>query len=62
MRRIKPDAASILAGLVFMAVGLSYLLSSGGHITVGARWATSLLVLGLGVTAVVAVLTRRRRR
>ncbi|WP_034268438.1 hypothetical protein [Actinospica robiniae] len=59
--RIKPDAASILAGLVFIAIGLVYLLSSGGHVTVGARWAFSLLVLGLGLTAVVGLLTRRRR-
>jgi len=59
--RIKPDAASILAGLVFIAIGLVYLLSSGGHVAVGARWAISLLVLGLGLTAVVGVLTRRRR-
>lgn len=59
--RIKPDAASILAGLVFIAIGLVYLLSSGGHVDVGARWAVSLLVLGLGLTAVVGVLTRRRR-
>jgi hypothetical protein len=61
MSRFKPDAASILAGLVFVAVGLVYLLSTGGHVTVGARWAISLLVLGLGVTGVVGALTRRRR-
>jgi hypothetical protein len=61
MRRLKPDAASILAGLVFVAIGLVYLLSSGGHVTVGARWAVSLLVLGLGVAAVVGVVTRRRQ-
>ncbi len=59
MKQIKPDAASILGGLVFMAVGLVYLLG-GGHGTPGARWVVSLLVLGLGLTAVVGVLTRRR--
>ncbi|MBR7837443.1 hypothetical protein KDL01_29460 [Actinospica durhamensis] len=61
MKQSKPDAASILAGLVFMAVGLVYLLSSSGHGTSQARWTISLLVLGLGITAVVGVLTRRRR-
>lgn len=60
MRQIKPDAASILAGLVFMAVGLIYLLADGGHVTVGTRWTVSLLALGLGVTTVVGLLTRRR--
>jgi hypothetical protein len=58
--RVKPDAASILAGLVFVAIGLVYLLASGGHASVGARWTVSLLVLGLGLTAVVGLVTRRR--
>lgn len=61
MKQVKPDAASILAGLVFMTVGLVYLVSSGVHSTAQARWVTSLLVLGLGVTAVVGAVTRRRR-
>jgi len=59
--RVKPDAASILAGLVFIAIGLVYLLADGGHVAVGARWAFSLLVLGLGLAAVVGAVTRRRR-
>lgn len=66
MRRtkgIRPDAASITAGLVFMAVGLVYLLSShaNGHVHAAAQWTGSLLALGLGLAWVVGALTRRRR-
>jgi hypothetical protein len=59
--RIKPDAASITAGLVFMAMGLVYLLSSDGHLHNAARWTGSMLVLGLGLAWVIGALTRRRR-
>jgi hypothetical protein len=60
--RVRPDAASITAGLVFLAIGLVYLLSSGSsqlHTTV--QWTGSLLVLGLGLAWIIGVLTRRRR-
>lgn len=62
-RKLRPDAASITAGLVFMAVGLVYLLSGhgDGHAHVAAQWTGSLLVLGLGLAWVVGALTRRRR-
>jgi hypothetical protein len=60
-RRIGPDAASITAGLVFVAMGLIYLLSSGGHLHVAAQWTGSILALGLGLAWVVGALTRRRR-
>ena len=59
--RIGPDGASITAGLVFMAMGLIYLLSSGGHLHVAALWAGSILVLGLGLAWIVGAITRRRR-
>jgi hypothetical protein len=60
-RRRGPDGASITAGLVFMAMGLIYLLSSGGHLHVAALWAGSILVLGLGLAWIVGAVTRRRR-
>jgi hypothetical protein len=61
-RRFRPDPASITAGLVFMAMGLIYLLSSQPRLESCARWTGSLLALGLGLAWVVGVLTRRRRR
>lgn len=64
MRRakaIRPDAASITAGLVFVAVALVYLLSGNGHSHAAAQWTGSLLVLGLGLAWIVGALTRRRR-
>lgn len=61
MRRIKPDAASITAGMVFMAMGLVYLLAANGSVSASARWTASVLVLGLGVAWVVGAVTRRRR-
>jgi hypothetical protein len=60
-RRIGPDAASITAGLVFMGMGLIYLLSSGGHVQAAAQWTGSILALGLGLAWVVGAVTRRRR-
>ena len=60
-RRIRPEAASITAGLVFIAMGVIYLLSSGGHLHAAAQWTGSLLVLGLGLAWVVGAATRRRR-
>lgn len=59
--RIGPDGASITAGLVFMAMGLIYLLSSGGHLHAAALWTGSILVLGLGLAWIVGAVTRRRR-
>ncbi|HTJ70823.1 MAG TPA: hypothetical protein VL551_25000 [Actinospica sp.] len=59
--RIRPDAASITAGLVFIGIGLVYLLSSGGHLHAAAQWTGSVLVLGLGLAWVVGAVTRRRR-
>lgn len=60
-RRVGPDAASITAGLVFVGMGLVYLLSSGGHVHVVAQWTGSILALGLGLAWVVGAATRRRR-
>jgi hypothetical protein len=56
-----PDSASITAGLVFMAMGVIYLLSSDGHLHAAAQWTGSLLVLGLGLAWMVGAITRRRR-
>lgn len=60
--RFRPDPASITAGLVFMTMGLVYLLFSNSRLESSARWTGSLLLLGLGLAWVVGVLTRRRRR
>lgn len=60
-RRIRPDAASITAGLVFVAMGLTYLLATDGHLHAAAQWTGSLLVLGLGLAWVVGAVTRRGR-
>jgi hypothetical protein len=59
--KVRPDAASITAGLVFLAMGLVYLFASDGHLHTAAQWTGSLLVLGLGLAWVVGALTRRRR-
>ena len=59
--RIRPDAASITAGLVFVGIGLVYLLADAGGLGDAARWTGSVLVLGLGLAWVVGAVTRRRR-
>ncbi len=57
-----PDPVSIGAGLVFFLIGGAYLLSSGGHLTVNAGWALSILGLGLGLSGIVGALLRSRHR
>ena len=57
----RPDAASITAGLVFIGIGLVYLVSDTGGAQNAARWTGSVLVLGLGLAWVVGAITRRRR-
>ncbi|HET9170614.1 MAG TPA: hypothetical protein VFN97_14330 [Actinospica sp.] len=59
--RIRPDAASITAGLVFIGIGLVYLVAGSGSLHDAARWTGSVLVLGLGLAWVVGAITRRRR-
>lgn len=59
--RIRPDVASITAGLVFIGIGMVYLLAGAGSLQDAARWTGSLLVLGLGLAWVVGAITRRRR-
>lgn len=60
-KRNSADPVSILAGLVFFAIGGAYLLASGGHLTVNAGWTLSFLLLGLGLSGVVGGLLRARR-
>ncbi|MBR7826290.1 hypothetical protein KDK95_08260 [Actinospica sp. MGRD01-02] len=59
--RFRPDAASITAGLVFIGIGLVYLLAGSASLQDAARWTGSVLVLGLGLAWVVGAITRRRR-
>jgi hypothetical protein len=59
--RDSADPVSILAGLVFFALGGVYLLASGGHLDVNAGWTLSFLLLGLGLSGVVGGLLRARR-
>ena len=58
---IRPDAASITAGLVFIGIGLVYLMAGENSLQDAARWTGSVLVLGLGLAWVVGAVTRRRR-
>jgi hypothetical protein len=58
---IRPDAASITAGLVFIGIGLVYLMAGSSSLQDAARWTGSVLVLGLGLAWVVGAVTRRRR-
>ena len=59
--RDSADPVSIAAGLVFFLLGGSYLLASGGHLTVNAGWTLSFLLLGLGLSGVVGGFLRARR-
>ena len=58
---IRPDAASITAGLVFIGIGLVYLVAGSSSLQDAARWTGSVLVQGLGLAWVVGAVTRRRR-
>ena len=53
MRRHKTDPSALVAGIVFMAVGLIALSASRSHLVDALGWIWSSVALGLGVALLV---------
>lgn len=54
MHRHDLDLVALVAGIVFAAVGLAFLLHSTVGLSLELRWAWPLLLIGVGVSVLVA--------
>ena len=55
--RPEPNRSSIVLGLLFMGLGVAFLLDRVGNFDLDGRWVWPVLLIGLGVSGLV----RRRR-
>ncbi|MEO8329205.1 MAG: hypothetical protein ABI586_04280 [Candidatus Nanopelagicales bacterium] len=63
MTRHPIDAVSLVAGLVFAAVAVLYVIAEHSTVDIDARWVLPLALIGLGIGGVVgAVSTATRQR
>jgi hypothetical protein len=62
MRRHAFDPASFVLGLVISGVAVAYLVAEAQNRTVEGAWVLPLTLIGLGIAAVAAGLTRALRR
>lgn len=61
MRRHEPDIASLVTGLVFVAVAAAYLIGEYTNAHVSAGWVLPLGLIGLGVAGLTGSLRRGLR-
>ena len=61
MSRHDPDLTSLIAGLVFLAIGVSYLLDATDVIEVQVRWIVPLALIGLGAAGLAGSVLRNRQ-
>ena len=59
MRRHDTDAVSFTAGVLFLAIGLAYLLPEVSDIRVATAWVVPALLIGLGLCGLLAAFTSR---
>jgi hypothetical protein len=62
VRRHDLDWVSLVAGLVFLAIALAYLLQVSVGVSIAAGWVLPIALIGLGVAGLVVSLTRASRR
>jgi hypothetical protein len=55
------DLTSLIAGLVFVAIGVAYLLNAMDVVEVDAKWVVPLALVGLGLAGLAGSLTRVSR-
>jgi hypothetical protein len=60
MRRHDTRWTSLIVGLTFAAIAIAYLSASIDGRTLQVRWVTPILLIGLGISGVVATLLRLR--
>ena len=61
MQRHDRDDTSLVAGLLFLALGAAYLLDAVTGISIDARWVLPVLLIGLGLAGLAASLPRALR-
>lgn len=59
MTRHELDLMSLVAGVVFVILGLGLLLDAGGGINFDARWVWPILLIGLGAAGLASSVRRR---
>jgi cell wall-active antibiotic response 4TMS protein YvqF len=60
MFRREPNPGAIVAGLLFIALGVVFLVDRAGGIDLDARWVWPVLLIGLGVAGLVRSRPRAR--
>ena len=61
MRRHETDPVSFTAGLLFLGIGLTYLLPEVSGIEIGTPWVIPALLIGLGLCGLLAAFAPRPR-
>jgi hypothetical protein len=54
MQRHEFDPLSLVAGLLFAALGVLFLLDAAGNLTAQPRWIWPILLIGLGIGGLVS--------
>jgi hypothetical protein len=62
MRRHALDPVSLVAGLVFSAVAIAYLVEAHTDINIDGRWVLPLALIGLGIAGVLGALGSAARQ
>ncbi len=62
MRRHPADLASLIAGLLLMAVGGAYLLSRVTNLYLDARWVAPVVLIGVGLAGLTGAVVQARRQ
>lgn len=59
MRRHEPDVTSFLQGILFVGIGLTYLVAAAAGERVDPLWVLPTLLLGVGLAYLAGALVRR---
>jgi hypothetical protein len=61
MKRHEPDWTSLIAGVTFCAIALTYLGGEVTHRSLELRWVLPMLLIGLGIAGLAGTLVRAHR-
>lgn len=62
MRRHAIDVTSLVAGLVFVAIGVTYLVGVATDVRIEWRWVLPLALIGLGLLGLASTVNQARRQ
>lgn len=62
MRSHETDWTSLIAGLTFLAIGVTYLVATTTHGTIDSRWMVATVLVGLGGAGLGSTIKHARRR